>query len=122
MRFQKSKVGKKFLEKQMKIMQSILDAPKNKRKELIKNADKNVISTLCESVSNILAGNIPITEEQKQKLKRHRKTLHYLCESKHSIENRKKKLLNGGVLLELVVPAAISGVASIIGSIINRNN
>ena len=73
-------------------------------------------------MSNILTSNIPITEEQKKNLKRHRKTLHYLCESKHLINDRKKKLMTDGVLLELVLPAAISGVAIIIGSINNRNS
>lgn len=39
------------------------------RKAIVQAADKDVIYTLCEICDNLLRGNIPLSEEQKKKLK-----------------------------------------------------
>lgn len=120
MQFKKRNVGIKYLENQMKILKPIIDAPRNHKIKLIKTANKKTITAICEAVSNILAGNIPINNEIKSKLKKYRKSLHSLCEKNHSIKKRKEILGQKGGYLGLVLPAIITGISSIISSIIEK--
>ena len=118
MQFKKRNVSIKYLEKQMKLLKPIIDAPHNQRRKLLQKADKKLIMVLCESISNILAGNIPINNDIKSKLKKHRASLHFLCEKKHSIKKRKQVLGQKGGAFPLIIPALVTGISSIISSLI----
>ena len=82
--------------------------------------EMKLIMVLCESLSNILAGNIPINNDIKSKLKKHRASLHFLCEKKHSIKKRKQVLGQKGGAFPLIIPALVTGISSIISSLISR--
>lgn len=81
-------------------------ASKNQRTALINNATRDQIRCICDCAQNFLDGNLPFTEQQINKLFRHRDTLHYLAKNKHTNGKEKRELIvqNGGFLPLLLTP------------------
>ena len=90
-----------------------LEVDKKYQKLIIKNADKKLIQSICECVLNILKGNLPIKESDKQKLKKFRKPLHKLVQ-KSGLKNKRKILIQQDGLLPILIPSIIGGLATII--------
>ena len=82
------------------------------RKAILGSADKKLILAICEVIHNTLEGNVPINRALKELLSKKRNTLRKLVQ-KNNI-NQKKKLLiqQGGFILPLLLPAALSAIAS----------
>ncbi len=55
----------KHIEKQKYLLQELLNCELKIRKANIKNADRDLINAICESVFNLLEGNINISDTQK---------------------------------------------------------
>jgi hypothetical protein len=113
------KLFMKKLVKQKNILNLLASSKRDYKKILIENADKKLLEAICESADNLLVGNLPITDEIKAKLKKHRKSLVKLADNT-TIEEKKKILKQKGGFINILIPAIISGVASIIASIINK--
>jgi hypothetical protein len=92
--------------------------PKN-RKQFIKSCNKDFIHCICECVRNLLKSNVPLTPTHLKKLSRHKQTLRKLALKKTSLATRKKILQKGG-FLGLLLPTLISGISSLVGSFINK--
>jgi hypothetical protein len=96
----------------------ILAHPNNKyRKAILIHADKKLVQAICESIQNVLNGNVVINHNEKEKLKKFRSTLHKLIQ-KSSLKTKKKILIQRGGFLEYLIPAVITGIASIVSSVI----
>ena len=93
------------------------------RKAILKNADKELVEVICHCVFNMLHGNITISAAEQQKLSAYKNRLRKLVE-KSSFRQKKKLLEQSGGFLEYLIPAAITGISSIISSFINssKNN
>jgi len=88
-----------------------------KRKLLIQKASGGVIRTIAQVAKNTINGNIRLSPRQKQRLRRHKKTLRALSLARSSIKRRRRFLLQkGGAFLPLLAPI-LSAVA---GSLFNR--
>lgn len=90
---------------------------KKYKNTLLKKADEQFISNICEMCDNILNGNIKLTDKEFKQLKKHKKSLRLLIK-RSSLRNKKKILTQQGGFLQYLIPAAISGISSIIGSLI----
>jgi hypothetical protein len=90
------------------------------RKAIIKKADSKLIRAICEGIHNVLKGNISINKTDREHLKQFRKVLHQLLE-KSSLHTKKKSLIQQGGFLQYLVPAVVSGIASIISAAISKN-
>ena len=105
--------------KYKKLLEILPKCNKKVINSIIKNSNKDFIYTLCECVLNVLNGNIKISKNIQDKLKHKKNFLRKLIK-KSSIDNKKKIIQKGG-FLEILIPSIISGIASIIGSAINNN-
>lgn len=83
-------------------------------KAVIKAADKDLINTLCECSHNVLKGNVPLTPAQKNRLRRHKRTLRGLVQ-KQSLGKKKTLLQSGGFLGALLGP-----VVSLLGGLFGQ--
>lgn len=97
----------------------LCNCKKNQQKSLIKYASKEQINAICEIILNILNGNLKIDEKQYKKLNSKKKVLRQLV-NKSSLK-KKKFLIQKGGFLQLLVPSIISGLATVIASIINKS-
>ena len=64
------------------------------RKQLIANGDKELIDCVSECCVNILKGNIPLNEQQKTKLCKHKKNLRKLALMKVSLKEKNTNQTN----------------------------
>ena len=91
------------------------------RKAILRNADKELIEVICHCIYNLLNGNIKLSDSEKSHLTAYKQTLRKLVE-RSSLENKKKILIQKGGFLQFLIPAAITGISSIISSLISSNS
>lgn len=85
---------------------------------LIKNASKEQIYSICEIILNILNQNLKIDDKVLKNLSKKKNTLRQLIK-KGSLK-KKKYLIQKGGFLQFLIPAIITGLASIVSSIIEK--
>lgn len=96
----------------------LCSSPRRVQHTLIKNATKSQIYSICEIVLNILKGNLKLPEEEIQKLQKKKKLLRDLM--KRSTLKTKKHLIQRGGFLQFIIPSIITGLASIVSSLIKK--
>lgn len=89
------------------------------RKAIIKNGDKELIFSICECILNSLNGNLKLSHDNLKSLEPYRYTLRNLIK-KSNINSKKKLLIQRGGFLNILLPAIITGLATIISSTINK--
>ncbi len=89
------------------------------RNHVIKNADTNLMTAICDVVYNVLHGRINISEKDRKKLLKYKKSMRFLCK-KSTLEHKKKYLKQKGGFLQFLIPAVVSGIASIISAYVSK--
>lgn len=90
-------------------------------KKYLKNCSKEVIYGICECVKNVLKGRVPMKSNHLKCLGRHKQSLRKLALKHTSLTSRKKILQKGG-FLQLLLPTLISGLGSLIGNFMTPSN
>lgn len=81
------------------------------RRAILKQADKALIHCICECTHNTLRGKLPLTNQQKSKLGRHKKLLRRIVKRGEPLSVKKKIIVQkGGALLPLLLAPLITGV------------
>jgi hypothetical protein len=93
--------------------------PKQKEK-LIKEAQACVINAISEIAKNCLLGNIPLTSCSYKQLAKYQKVLRAISKKSASIKRRKDLIIQNGGFLSLLIPPALSLIASVVGNLINK--
>ena len=94
------------IRKQAPILKYLCKANPRQSRAIINTADNELLNTLCECSLNVLQGRIPLTSQQKQKLRRFRNLLRTLSSKSISLTRKKKLLQKGGFLSALLAPIA----------------
>lgn len=87
------------------------------RKILTKYLDEQEINAICECILNVLYGNIKISASNKKKLAKYKKIFKKLLKSNKKGEKKQIIVQHGG-FLNILIPALISGISSIISATI----
>ena len=103
--------------KQKDVLEFISSAKPKYKRNIINTCDNRLIHVICEACENILHGNLPISVDDKTKLKKHKSKLRKLA-SKSSLEHKKHILGQKGGFLNILIPSIISCISSLIGSYI----
>jgi len=91
------------------------------KKSMLIKADKHFVHSICEMCDNILAGNIKLSDVEHKELKKHKRILRKLV-NKSPLKSKRKILSQTGGFLQFLIPAAVSGITSLIESFINRSS
>ena len=102
-------------------LKTISNCKSKYRKCILLKADKELINIICECVYNTLLGNVKLSEKDRLNLFKYKNILRRLVE-KSTLQHKKKILIQKGGFLQFIIPAVITGIASIISSVINNNN
>jgi hypothetical protein len=104
------------LRDQKDLLKMLAKADGKERKKMLASANDETIKCICECALNTLKSNVPLSEDQFRKLRRHKHTLRYLADRRVSLPNKKKKVVKqaGGFLLPLLVPIITSILAAAI--------
>lgn len=84
------------------------------RKDLLKKFPKSIINCISECCLNTLKGNVPLNLKQKKTLSRHKHTLRLLADKKISIHKKRNVLVQKGGFLNILLPAALTVLTSLI--------
>jgi hypothetical protein len=96
------------------VLRRLVSCSKQKRKQILLNADAELIKTISEIALNTLNSNVELSDDQFKKLCRHKNTLRDLADKRVSVKKKKKKILRqaGGFLLPLLIPILTSVLTS----------
>lgn len=94
---------------------------KKLRTSAINNCNKEHIYSIIECVLNVLNGNVNIDSETYNKLKPFNKVFTKLVDRKTNLKTKRKLIIQKGGFLQFLIPAIVSGLATIISSAISRN-
>jgi hypothetical protein len=103
------------------IIHSLSNCSKKIRKAILQNSNKELLDAITECILNVLNGNIHIDEKFKEKLKPHSKLLRKIIETKN-LKKKRALLVQKGGFLQYLIPALVSGVATIISSVISKKD
>jgi hypothetical protein len=78
------------------------------------HCNREFVKCLCECARNIIKGNVPLTSAQLKALRRKRQALKQLVLKKTSL-TKKKKLVQSGGFLGVLLPPIISAIGSLFG-------
>lgn len=110
------------------ILMLLADPNANRRMKtsIINSSDSKTINKICEVVLNVLNKNIKVSENTLNNLKPYSKYCRRLLNKKLNIREKKKILLKKGIqrggFLQFIIPAVISGIATIISSLISKKS
>lgn len=91
-------------------------SPKVQKKLLSKiNKDNDFVKCLCECAKNIIKGNVNLTDKQREKIRRRKKSFRKLSVKKTSLREKRRIVQSGGFLGALLGPI-ISVLGGLFGS------
>jgi hypothetical protein len=96
------------------LLKILFKAKPKARQAILQNADPSLIRSICECCYNVLQGNVPLNNIEKNKLKKYKTTLRYLAGKQGSLKQRKKHIQKGGFLTALLAPIIGGLLSSII--------
>lgn len=74
------------------------------KRQYVKKCNKEFVDCVSECAKNVLRGNVPLTTNQKAKLRRNQKNLRSLAIKRTSLKKRRQILQKGGFLAALLPP------------------
>ena len=86
------------------MLRALARANSSAQRAMISHANKDLILALVECATNIIRGNVELSDSQYNKLKRYHSQLKRLIRKKTSQKERKTILQRGGFLGALVGP------------------
>ena len=110
----------KRIQKNLDYLKVLSCCPKKMCKTIISNGPKDLIDSICECVLNLLIGNIRLDQNHKERLYKYKNSLRKLLKKKN-LKQKKKILVKNGGFLQILLPSIISGLASIVSSVISSN-
>ena len=85
---------------------------KQKFNRIIDEGGMELVHCICECVHNILQGNFPVSEEEKEIFQRHEECLRKLVKKKTS-DRKKKRLIQEGDFLGSLIPTLVGLVGKL---------
>ncbi len=99
------------------LLKVLLKSSPKLRRAIIGAADKDLIDCLCECSMNILRGNVVLTANQRDKLRRHKKALRKMANKRLAAKPKREILQRGGFLGMLLAPLAASVLGPVVSSL-----
>lgn len=108
----------KLLKKNIHHLHVLNCCKKNQRAFLIHSSSEDLLNCICEICHNVLKGNIPLSAQRKQKLKRFQHIIRYLASKKVKKSDKKQKLTQTGGFLPLILPPLLAIASQLIQNIV----
>jgi len=111
------------IEKELDVFKYLISkyCTKENQKDVIKRAKGPLINKICECILNILNGKIKISSDEFEKLKPYKNLFRKLLVKKTKLKEKKRLIIQKGGFLQILIPAIISGLATIISSAIAKS-
>ena len=94
----------KFIKKQASYLRLFIDTPsKQQKRVLLDTITDNQLKALTEITFNLLQGVIPITTDQKNKLRKYKRLVELIGDPKASPKKKKKALCRQAKVITLIL-------------------
>ena len=90
------------------------------QKILLEGASPRIVELLTHCALNILRGQILVTADQKNKLRKYKNNLRQLASKKISTKQKKKILQKGGFLPAFLIPILGPIMGGLAGAVVNK--
>ena len=102
---------------QLKDLELLKTCPASLRKHLLKKIPNRCVKAICECTLNVLKGNVPLSKHQKKSLEKYKSTLRKIGSKKGSLFTKKKLIVQQGGFLNILIPAALTAISTLINRI-----
>jgi len=92
----------------------------NMRTAILRVANKKLIGAICESILNFLQGNLDINDDEIAHLKSYKFKLRKII-NENNLKTRRQIIIQNGGFLQFLIPAVVTGIASIVSSLISSH-
>jgi len=112
------------IEKELDVFKYLISkyCSKENQKDIIRRAKGPLINKICECILNIINGKIKISSQDLEKLKPYKNLFRKLLVKSTGLREKKRLINQKGGFLQILIPAIISGLASIISSAISSKS
>lgn len=94
---------------QLPLLELLAKVNPESRLKILKNCNQNLIKAIVECVRNVIKKNVQIKATRIEKLKKYKKTLRQIANSKNKIDNNKKIIVqSGGHFLPILLTPIVS--------------
>ena len=108
----------KIVRRTLPILQLLAKSKPAQARQILKNANSDLVESLRQCVLNVLRGVVSLTPKQHKQLARYKRRLRKLVDSKTKIKDRKVIIQKGAnfllPLLGALIPQIVGGIASLI--------
>ena len=101
--------------RQSSALRYLAQAPPEISKAGLRGGDNKLITCLCECAKNILNGNVPLTPEEKEKLRPYKTHLRTLADKSVDHDRKRQILQRGGFIGALLAPLAGAILGPLLG-------
>jgi hypothetical protein len=108
------------INKQQDLLKVLATSKKGIRNAILSNADKKLVIAILDSIFNLLNGNLNISKPDLDKLSKYKHIFRRLI-NKTPLKEKKKILVQHGGFLQFLIPAIVTGISSIVSSLISNN-
>ena len=111
------------IEKELDVFKYLISkyCTKENQRDVIRRAKGPLINKICECILNIINGKIKLSTEDFEKLKPYKNLFRKLIAKNTKIKEKKRLIIQKGGFLQILIPAIISGLATIISSAISSS-
>lgn len=88
---------------------------KSRRNQLIDAGTGSQIKAISECIHNIIFGNVPLEEHEKDALRKYKHVLTALAQKCQPVYKKKTMLKQKGGFLQYLIPVALSALSSLFG-------
>lgn len=93
------------LRRNVDFLKLLSQASHYKRKKVYRCCNNDLIICVADCCLNVIKGNVPLDEEDKLKVKRHRKLIRLLAKREIPLKKKREVLIQkGGALTPLLIP------------------
>lgn len=96
----------------LKELRRLSKANSKQRKVIINKANDDLIASICEIAHNTLNRNVPLSNKQFTKLRKHKHIVRRLSKKGESIKNKRKIIKQKGGFLPLLIAPLLAALAT----------
>jgi len=94
----------------LELLEALVKLKPQPRSQLLRIADKSLVTAICECALNILNGNIPVTPEHKDRLFKERSYIRSLAKSKVSWKSKRTQILRKIEVIPIIIEPVIQAL------------
>lgn len=102
------------------LLKVLLKSSPRMRRAILGAADKELIDCLCECAVNILRGNVTLSSEQRERLRKYKNAVRKLANKGVAVKSKRQILQTGGFLGALLAPLAASLVGPVLTGLFKK--